>query len=157
VQQSEALWTAVFQYMDLFWSFILIPNFVPFFIGSDKTGWDHMAGSKFTLLSNYYTDHSGLSSSVFQWIRSIDFVLYAMRTFNNHLTYFVLQENSCILLKIKCQFPSYLGLVYMFIISPPPPPVPQCFVHLAFQYSSLPFLPFSSQYSSNKTTFYILY
>ena len=50
-----------------------------------------------------------------------------------------------------------LGLFYMFIISPPPPPVPQPFVHLAFQYSPLPFLPFSSQCSWNQTAFYILY
>jgi len=37
-------------------------------------------------------------------MRSIAFVLYALRPFSNHFMYFVLQESSCILLKIKCQF-----------------------------------------------------
>ena len=58
-----------------------------------------MAGSKFTHLSSYYTDHSGLSSSVFHWIRSIPFVFYALRPCLL-LDIFYVQENSCIL-KIK--------------------------------------------------------
>ena len=36
------------------------------------------------------------------WMRSIAFVLYALRPFINHMMYFVLPESSCILLKIKC-------------------------------------------------------
>jgi len=48
--------------------------------------------------------------AVFHWMRSIAFVLYAMRPFFNHLMYFVLQENSCILLKIKRQsFQAFWG------------------------------------------------
>jgi len=41
--------------------------------------------------------------AVFHWMRSIAFVLYAMRPFFNHLMYFVLQEYCSILLKIKHQ------------------------------------------------------
>ena len=41
--------------------------------------------------------------AVFHWMRSIAFVIYAIRPFFNHLMYFVLRENSCTLLKIKCQ------------------------------------------------------
>jgi len=96
--------------------------------------------------------------AVFHRMRSIAFVIYAMRFFFNHLMYFVLEENPCILLKLKREnFLSFLELFYMFIISPPPSPEPQSFVHLAFQYSPLPFLPFSSQCSWNQTAFYILY
>jgi len=47
-----------------------------------------------------------------------------------------------------------MGLFYMFIISPPPPPqVPQSLVYLGLQYSPLPFLPVSSQCSCNQTAF----
>jgi len=124
-----------------------------------------MAGSKFILLSSYYTDHSGLSSSVFHWIRSIAFLFYALRPCFSYFIYFMLQENSCILLKIKsciilkikCQPFKFLGLIYMFIVCPPPAPVPQFFVHLAFQYSPLPFLPVSSIYSCKERAFHILY
>jgi hypothetical protein len=62
-----------------------------------------MAGSNLTLLSSYFTDQSGLSSSVFHWMRSIASVLYALRPFFSHLMYFVLPEILCILLKKKCQ------------------------------------------------------
>ena len=101
-----------------------------------------MAGSNLTLLSSYKTDHSGPSSRLWQAafpsMRSIAFVLYALRPCFSHLMYFLLQESSCILLTIKCQFFKFLGLFYMFII---PPQVPQSFMDLGLQYSPLPFLP----------------
>ena len=62
-----------------------------------------MAGSNLTLLSGYYTDQSGLSSYVFHWMRTIAFVLYALRPCFRHLMYFVLPQSSCVSLKIKCQ------------------------------------------------------
>ena len=129
MQQYEALWTAVFQDVDLFWSPVLIPNFLPFLIGSDKTGWDHIAGSKFTLLSSYYTDHSGMSISVLQWIRSIAFVLSALRPCFHYFIYFKLQGNSCILLKVKCQS-CYAFWVYficlLFLLLPHQHRTPLC-------------------------------
>jgi hypothetical protein len=80
-----------------------------------------MAGSNLTLLSSYFTDQSGLSSSVFHWMRSISSVFYALWPFFNHLMYFVLPESSCILLKIKCQtFHVFWGYFISLIFLVPP-------------------------------------
>ena len=101
-----------------------------------------MAGSNLTLLSSYFAAQSGLSSSVFHWMRSIAFVLYALRPFFNHFMYFVVRESSSILLKIKCQtFQAFWGLFCMFIISPSPPPTIatfRCGPRLPIQPSSIP-------------------
>ena len=128
VEQSATLWASVFQDIDLLWSPVLIPNILAFLTGSDETGWDHMAGSNLTLLSSYYTDHMAGSNltllsnyytdhSVPSSCLSLDevncSVLYVPRPYFSHLMYFVFPDNSCILLKIKCQ--SFQGLCGYFI------------------------------------------
>ena len=48
--------------------------------------------------------------AVFHWMRTIAFVLYALRPCFSHLMYYLLQESSCILLKIKCHsFQAFWG------------------------------------------------
>jgi len=143
-----------FQDINLFWSPVFTQNSLPFLIGSDKTGWYHMAGSNLTLLSSYYTDHSGLSSCL-----SLDEVnclcTLCTETLLQSLDVFCASRKLLYIIKNKVSvFSSFLGLFYMFIISPPPQ-VPQPFVELGFQYSPLPFLPVSSQFSWNQTAFYI--
>jgi len=76
-----------------------------------------MAGSNLTLISTYYTDHSGPSSCL-----SLDevncSVLYVLRPCFRQMMYFVFPESSCILLKIKCQsFQAFVVILYVYYFS----------------------------------------
>ena len=87
-------------------------------------------------------------------MRSIVCVL-GTETLLQSLGVFCVSRKPLYIIKYKASvFWSFLGLFYMFIISPPPPPqVPQSFVYLGLQYSPLPFLPVTTQCSSHQTAF----